>query len=98
MEAALLTCDGVRHCVVFGVPSADEVRCEETVACVNVDASAGVRQEDLVRWMGERLPGWQRPRRYWLRQDLVPNARGKLSRAEWKGKFLETGWAGLLKD
>jgi long-chain acyl-CoA synthetase len=98
VEAALLSCDGVRHCVVFGVPSADEVRCEETVACVNVDAAAGVRQEDLVRWMGERLPGWQRPRRYWLRQDLVPNARGKFSRAEWRGRFLETELTGFLKD
>ena len=89
VEAALLAFEGVRHCVVFGVPSADESRCEEAVACVNT--SSGVKSEDLARWIGERLPGWQRPRKYWIREDLVPNARGKFSRAEWRGKFLQAG-------
>jgi acyl-coenzyme A synthetase/AMP-(fatty) acid ligase len=86
VEAALLTCEGVRHCVVFGVPSVDAARCDEAVACVN--AASGVRSEDLARWLGNRLPAWQRPRRYWICHELTPNARGKLSRAEWRARFL----------
>lgn len=87
VEAALLSCEGVRHCVVFGVPSADAARCEETVACVHPDATAGLTQEVLARWLGDRLPTWQLPRRYWFTTELTPNARGKISRVEWREKF-----------
>ena len=47
VEEALLACEGVRHCVVFGVPSADAARCEEAVACVNTEP--GMTEKELAR-------------------------------------------------
>jgi acyl-CoA synthetase (AMP-forming)/AMP-acid ligase II len=86
VEEALLGVEGVRSCVVFGVPSADASRCEEAVACVN--APAGLREQDLLRLAGTRLANWQLPRRVWFCDELRPDARGKLSRAAWRAKWL----------
>lgn len=86
VEAALLSCEGVRHCVVFGVASADPARCEDTIACVN--AAEGLTPANLSSWLGERLQTWQLPRKYWLCPELAPNGRGKISRAEWREKWL----------
>jgi long-chain acyl-CoA synthetase len=86
VEAALLSCEGVRHCVVFGVASADPARCEDTIACVN--ATEGLTPANLSSWLGERLQTWQLPRKYWLCPELAPNIRGKISRAEWREKWL----------
>ncbi len=85
VEAALLACEGVEHCVVFGVPSADAARCEEAVACVN--GSSRLTPEILTASLGQRLQTWQLPRRYWFTRDLAPNARGKISRSEWRGRW-----------
>lgn len=87
VEAALLACEGVRHCVVFGVPSADPSRCEETVACVNT--VPGLSEIDLLQSAGARLATWQLPRRIWLCHELEPNVRGKLSRAEWRARWMQ---------
>lgn len=86
VENALLTCDGVQHCVVFGVPSADAARCEDTIACVNADAAVTVEQ--LNHYLGNRLQTWQLPRRYWFCEELAPNGRGKISRAEWRLRWM----------
>ena len=86
VEHAVLTCEGVKHCVVFGVPSADASRCEEAVACVN--AGPSVTEKQVLRAAGTQLASWQMPRRVWFRDDLEPNARGKLSRAEWRAQWL----------
>lgn len=88
VEAALLTHPEVRHCVVFGVPSADATRCEETIACAHV--AEGVTEDQLAAWLDERLALWQMPRHYWLCSDLTPNVRGKISRSEWKVRWLGT--------
>jgi acyl-coenzyme A synthetase/AMP-(fatty) acid ligase len=88
VEAALLSCEGVRHCVVFGVASADPARCEDTIACVN--AAEDLTPARLSSWLGERLQTWQLPRRYWLCPELAPNARGKISRAEWRERWLNS--------
>lgn len=87
VEAALLTHADVKHCVVFGVPSADATRCEETIACVHV--ADGVTEDQLAAWLGERLALWQMPRRYWLCPELIPNVRGKMSRSEWREKWFK---------
>lgn len=89
VEAALLACAGVKHCVVFGVPSADASRCEEAVACVN--AAPGLSEHDLHEAAGTRLATWQLPRRIWLCPELEPNVRGKLSRAEWRARWMDRG-------
>lgn len=86
VEAALLSCEGVRHCVVFGVASADPARCEDTIACVNV--AEDLTPARLASLLGERLQTWQLPRKYWLCPELAPNARGKISRAEWRERWM----------
>jgi long-chain acyl-CoA synthetase len=87
VEAALLACEGVKHCVAFGVPSADAARFEETVACVN--AAPGVTEQELLEVAGQRLATWQLPRRIWFCGELEPNARGKFSRAEWRARWMK---------
>jgi long-chain acyl-CoA synthetase len=87
VEAALLACEGVKHCVVFGIPSADPARCEEAVACIN--AAPGVTEQKLLAAAARRLATWQFPRRLWFNNDLEPNARGKFSRAEWRARWMK---------
>jgi long-chain acyl-CoA synthetase len=88
VEHALLACEGVKHCVVFGVPSADASRCEEAVACVS--ATAETTEKDLLDVAGARLATWQLPRRVWFCNELCPDTRGKLSRAAWRAKWLRS--------
>jgi len=37
------------------------------------------------------LPAWQVPREWWFVDGLESNRRGKLSRAEWRKRYLEEG-------
>jgi acyl-CoA synthetase (AMP-forming)/AMP-acid ligase II len=37
-----------------------------------------------------RSEAWQVPREFWFIDSLAANQRGKLSRVEWRKKFLET--------
>ena len=86
VEAMLLAHPAVRHCVVFGIPSADGLRQEEIVACVHAEPTAEHSQIEM--WLRGQLPAWKCPRRWWWREDLTPNERGKISRSEWRGRFL----------
>ncbi len=86
VERALLTHPGVRDCLVFGAPSPDRERSESIVACV-VGKSAATG-EDLKRHLLDRLPAWQVPRDWWFVETLEVNQRGKLSRAEWRRKYV----------
>lgn len=88
IEAALLQCQGVRHCVVFGVASHDSARVEDIVACVNVDE--GVSSSALQKELGGLLPSWQVPRRWWQTGKLQPDERGKTPRAGWRERFLRS--------
>ena len=86
IERALLGHERVRDCLVFGVPSQDSGRVEEIVACVATQAS--VAAESLKQFLLARLPAWQVPRDWWFVESLEANQRGKLSRAEWRKKYL----------
>jgi long-chain acyl-CoA synthetase len=86
IESVLLSSPRVRHCVVFGVPSEDPSRVEDIVACVHGDEN--LLSADLTRLVSGCLRSWQIPRKWWLTQDLNPNERGKISRAQWKELFL----------
>jgi long-chain acyl-CoA synthetase len=86
IERALLGHERVRDCLVFGVPSQDSGRVEEIVACVATQAS--VAAESLKQFLLARLPAWQVPRDWWFVDSLETNQRGKLSRAEWRKKYL----------
>ncbi len=87
IEKILLGHPGVRECVVFGVPSTDANRGETIVACVS--ASTQVAGETLKQFLLSHLPAWQVPREWWLVESLFASQRGKLSRAEWRKRYLE---------
>ncbi len=86
IEAALLAHPAVRECVVFGVPSEGGVRGETVVACVslNEEMSATALRESL----SSVLPAWQVPREWWFVDGMHPNSRGKISRSEWRRRYL----------
>jgi long-chain acyl-CoA synthetase len=86
IEEALVSHPAVRECVVFGVPSTDENRGESIVACL---AAQGVSGEVLKAFLIAKLPAWQVPRAWWFVDTLHPDARGKLSRAECRQRYLE---------
>ena len=86
VEDVLLTCEGVKHCVVFGIPSADPTRCEEAVACIH--PAPGLTSERVAQWLEGRLPSWQMPKHFWFCRELEPCARGKISRRAWKEIYL----------
>lgn len=88
VEAVLLSCAAVKHCVVFGVPSADPTRCEEAVACVHV--RKGITERALRDVAASHLAAWQVPRQFWFCDALKPDARGKISRAAWRQHWRET--------
>lgn len=83
VERALLAHPQVRECLIFGVPSRDAERTEIIVAVVVGDA----REETLKLFLLQSLPAWQVPREWHFVASLSPNARGKLSRAEWRKRL-----------
>ena len=87
IEKVLLGHPGVRECVVFGVPSSEATRGETIVACVA--ASTSVAGDTLKQFLLSHLPAWQVPREWWLVESLFASQRGKLSRAEWRKRYLE---------
>jgi long-chain acyl-CoA synthetase len=88
IEKALLNHPEVRECLVFGVPSADSKRGETIVACVV--AGTRVASDTLKQYLQARLPAWQVPRDWWLVESLFTSHRGKISRAEWRQRYLAT--------
>ncbi|MFO1498842.1 MAG: class I adenylate-forming enzyme family protein [Verrucomicrobiota bacterium] len=87
IERALATHPLVADCLVFGVPSPDLDRAEIVVACVA--ARSETSPEALKQHLLQLLPAWQIPRDWWFLPGLVANERGKLSRREWRQKYLE---------
>jgi acyl-coenzyme A synthetase/AMP-(fatty) acid ligase len=87
IEQMLAANPAVCECVVFGVPDSDTNRNEAIVACVVVREKTSA--DELKRFLLARLPAWQVPRKWRFVDSLVPNRRGKISRAEWRRKFLE---------
>lgn len=87
IEKVLLKHPGVRECVVFGVPSSDAQRGDTIVACVS--ATTSVSGDSLKQFLLEQVPAWQIPREWWLVESLFASQRGKLSRVEWRKRYLE---------
>lgn len=83
IERVLLTHPDVRECLVFGTPSQEAERTETIVAVV----VAGAGENELKRFLLERLPAWQVPREWCFVDSLPANARGKISRNEWRKRF-----------
>ncbi len=84
IERALLANTKVRECLVFGAPSQDAERTEIIVAVIVADAA----ENELKQFLLQRLPAWQVPRAWKFVESLSANARGKISRAEWRRNFI----------
>jgi acyl-CoA synthetase (AMP-forming)/AMP-acid ligase II len=92
IEAVLSNHPEVRACLAFGVPSVDSQRGETIVACVV--GNGAVPGESLKQFALAHLDAWQVPREWWFVDTLETNGRGKLSRSEWRKRYLESGRAG----
>ena len=87
IEEALAEHPQVSAVLAFGVPSPDTRRGESIVACVA--GQMGMTSESLRQFALAKLAAWQVPRDWWLVRTLEANGRGKLSRSEWRQKYLE---------
>jgi acyl-CoA synthetase (AMP-forming)/AMP-acid ligase II len=86
IERVLLANPDVRACLAFGVPSNDTQRGETIVACIV--GGVKLKPESLKQFALAKLPSWQVPREWWFVDSLEANGRGKLSRADWRERFL----------
>ncbi|HEY3760599.1 MAG TPA: class I adenylate-forming enzyme family protein [Verrucomicrobiae bacterium] len=87
IERELLADPRVRECLVLGLPSRDADRIEVIAAVVVSDAG----EAELKKFLLDRLPAWQVPREWHFVESLQVNARGKVSRAEWRRRLLNHG-------
>lgn len=87
IESLLNAQPGVRHCVVFGIPSARIGRTDDIAAVVSLDP--GIALLTLKKSLTRLLPEWKCPRHWLVDPQLIPDARGKISRAHWKTRFLD---------
>jgi acyl-CoA synthetase (AMP-forming)/AMP-acid ligase II len=87
IEEALREHPAVSECLVFGVLREDANRTDSIVACVVTEGKGD--SGELRQFLLRKLPAWQVPRDWWFVESLAPNPRGKLSRADWRQKFLE---------
>ena len=85
IEEKLLALPGVRHCVVFGIPSMEATRVDEIVACLNLDETGTIHE--VRQASAHQLPANQQPRHWRICPDLEPDARGKISRAAWRERW-----------
>ncbi len=85
IERALSDHPEVTTCLVFGAPARDS-RGEIIVALI---AARGTPDPaELRRFLSARLPAWQVPRDWCAVAGLDANERGKISRAEWRRRYL----------
>jgi long-chain acyl-CoA synthetase len=87
IEQSLTQHPSVRGCLVFGVPDQDADRNEIIVACVVV--AKPVLAGEFRQFLLDRLPAWQVPREWSFVESLSENRRGKISRVEWRRRYLE---------
>ncbi|HTD66504.1 MAG TPA: class I adenylate-forming enzyme family protein [Candidatus Limnocylindria bacterium] len=92
IEEILAAHAAVQDCLVFGIPSSDAQRGESIVACVV--ASNGTSPSELRQFMLAQTESWHVPREFWFVDSLEANQRGKLSRAEWRARFMRQGDTG----
>lgn len=86
VEQVLSRHPAVRDCLVFGVASQAADRGEHIVACVQVSRDTTVTE--LRQFLLAQLPAWQVPREWQFVASLSANQRGKISRAEWRRRYL----------
>jgi acyl-CoA synthetase (AMP-forming)/AMP-acid ligase II len=87
IENALTAHPKVLECLVFGVPLAETERGETIVACISVKSE--ISREELKQFLIPKLTPWQIPREWWFVESLCTNHRGKLSRPDWRKRYLD---------
>ena len=87
IEAALRAHPSVLECVVFGIPEADG-RGEAIVAALQTRGMVPIGE--MTAFLSRKIPAWQIPRHWWFTDQIGVNSRGKIARAEWKRRFMET--------
>lgn len=86
VENAISSTGLAKNVLVFGVPSKDVERSDEIVALVEMQP--GKEVEEIRPRLLQLLPAWQIPRVFKQIDELQMNQRGKISRAEWRRRFL----------
>ncbi len=86
LEELLLRHPAVRDCLVFGLDSGDPQRGESIIACV--ESRVPVTPEAIRQHVQMLSESWQTPREIWFVSSLERNQRGKLSRADWRTRYL----------
>jgi long-chain acyl-CoA synthetase len=84
VEQAIERHPSVNRCAVFGV--ADSERGERVVAVVN--CTLDCNEETLRIHAQQLLHPWQVPKEWWLTQELTCDSRGKLSRLQWRERYV----------
>jgi acyl-CoA synthetase (AMP-forming)/AMP-acid ligase II len=87
IEQALNRHPSVAASLVFGVPGRETGRGDTIVACVV--SRKPVKADKLRQFLLTDLDAWQLPREWWFVDSLETNQRGKISRADWRQKFLD---------
>jgi long-chain acyl-CoA synthetase len=91
IEAALVTMPGVRDCAVFGIP--DEAYGEALAAYVEPDGSVELTEDQVRRWVHEKLAGYKAPKVVHFADSLPREDSGKI----FKRTLREPYWAGHEK-
>lgn len=86
IEQILCQHPAVKDCLVFGAPDSQGERTDRIVACVVTDTLTDA--EPLRQFLLRNLPSWQMPRDWWFVDSLNANNRGKISRADWRRRYL----------
>ncbi len=86
VEKAMMSIAQIEYCVVFGIPSCQSDRVEDIVACYR--SLENINEAALHEELKKKLPSWQLPRRYWGCSDLKMNKLGKISRSNWRERYL----------
>jgi acyl-CoA synthetase (AMP-forming)/AMP-acid ligase II len=83
IERALSKHPAVRDCLVFGAPRNAH---ENQIVAVLVGNEGEL--ESIKKFVAAELPAWKAPRQWWFVESLGANARGKVSRVEWRENFI----------
>ncbi len=91
IEQIFMTLPGIRDCLVLGIP--DESGRGECVGVV-YSAESGISELTFRTTLADRLAPWELPRRWWRRESLGNDVRGKRSRKAWRQRLLESDTQG----
>jgi acyl-CoA synthetase (AMP-forming)/AMP-acid ligase II len=85
VEQALQKHPGVKECLVIGVPCEDSGRGERVVAVISLHN--GCNPSEVKSHLIGQVSSWQLPRDWWVVDSINSNARGKVSRREWRERY-----------